>query len=149
MKKIVIISILLTLFVSFGFAAQQAQTIHISGDALLPAKCPAGAKAYLTVKIIWKDLSIQDGGTGRTIIEEAIFEAKEGENKVEFSGIRITPEVSRGEISITAKCEIRAEQQIIETLIIDKDSKENPVPMSFDQAVKFSAQRIKLMLKEQ
>ena len=78
--------------------AQNVQTIYSNGTAYLPQECPSGSIVMLTVNLIWKDLDISQGGTGRRIVEEAVFTGREGEREIRFVGTRITPSFPRGEI---------------------------------------------------
>lgn len=148
MKKLLLISLLFVLFVNLGFAAQKAKTIRFSGAAVLPEKCPAGAEATLTVKLTWQDVPVNERGTGKKIVEEAVFTGKEGQNEIEFVEVHITPESTDGLISIDALCEIKQSGKITKVYVLDENAKENSGICTVDGAFVLSKCRLKLVLKE-
>jgi len=149
MKKLLLLSLLFVLFVNFGFAAEKVKTIHFTGVAVLPEKCPAEAEAVLTVKLTWQDVSVKDGGTGRKIVEEAVFTGKEGQSEIEFNEVRIAPQSSDGQISVDASCEIRQSGRTIKVFILDENAKDSSGRCNVDEAFRLSNCRLKLILKAQ
>jgi hypothetical protein len=145
MKKILLISV----FLAAGALvyAQQVQTIYSNGTAYIPQECPQGSAAVLTVNIIWKDLDVSQGGTGRSIMEEAVFTGEEGKKEIKFTGVRNTPSFARGEISINVKCEIKKGSAVAVTYKIDDSNQNNPKSMSYNDAIAGKLLNLKLKLK--
>lgn len=137
----------LLILMSAVVCAQAVQTIYSNGTAYLPQECPQGSVAVLTVNIAWKDLDISQGGTGRRIVEEATFTGEEGKKEIKFTGVRTTPSFARGEISIDVECEIKKGDIVVAKFKIDEDDKDNPKPMSYDEAVSGKLLNLKLKLK--
>jgi hypothetical protein len=145
MKKLLLISVFLAF--STLVSAQQAQTIYSSGTAYLSQECPQGSVAVLTVDITWKDLSVSQGGTGRKIMEEAVFAGKEGEKEIKFTGVRITPSFTRGEISLNVQCEIKKGDTVAAKFKIDESDESNPKPMSCGEAISGKLLNLKVKMK--
>jgi len=145
MKKMLLIFVFLALS-SFAFA-QQGQTIYSGGTAYLPEKCPAGCVAVLTINIIWKDLDVSHGGTGRMVVEEAVFTEKEGRDEINFAGVRITPFFPRGEISLKVKCEFKKDIAATAKFEMDKNDKDTPKPMGYGEAAGGKLLNLRLKLK--
>jgi hypothetical protein len=109
MKKIIFMAISLLLFCGF-VGAQENQMIYSSGKAYLPDGLMPDVEVNLAVTVAWNDLDVSAGGTGRKIVEEAVFKVKKGDTEVEFVGVRIAPSFPRGEITVEASCKIGKEK---------------------------------------
>jgi|GEM_PF-2562968 len=127
--------------------AQQVQTIYSSGRVYLPQECPSDAVAVATVSLTWKDLDISEGGTGRKIVEEAIFTGKQGEKEIKFTGVRIEPSFPRGNISIEVKVEFKKGEDVLAEFRMDKKDKDTPGPVSYNEARAGKLLDLKLKLK--
>ena len=127
--------------------AQASQTIYSNGTAYLPEQCPSGAIAVLTVSLTWKDVEVAEGGTGRKIVEEATFTGGEGIKEIRFTGVRITPSFPRGEISIDLKCEFKKGEVVVKKFKVDKDDKNNPKPVKYEEAISGKLMNLKVTLK--
>ena len=145
--KNLMIAVILIVALSSIVGAQQAQTISSGGKAYLPEECPAGSIPVLTVKLVWKDLEASAGGTGREIVEEVVFKGIEGDKEIKFHNARITPSFPRGRVSIEAKCEIKRGEAVAGTYETDRDNKDNPGPVSYEDAAKGRFSDLKIYLK--
>ena len=127
--------------------AQAVQTIYSSGTVYLPDVCPQGCVAVLTVNVVWKDFPASQGGTGRKIVEEAVFTGREGEREIKFTGVRITPSFFRGEISLNVQCEIKKGDMVVARFKMDGEDANSPKPMSYNEAVAGNLLNLKLKMK--
>lgn len=147
-KSIGFCLIALLLFICLSSTSTgEVQTVYTSGVANLSEPCPQDCVPVMIVKLIWKDLDVSGGGTGRKIVEEATFTGNEGEREIKFTGVRITPSFPRGEISIDVCCEIKKGEIIVAKFKMDEDDKSNPKPMSYDEASAGKLLNLKLRLK--